>query len=245
MRLKFAITDIHGCLDLLRLLVQKCVDCAAQNGDANPLFVFLGDYIDKGPESAGVIAYLRDLERKADIRCLRGNHDQMFIEAIKYSVMDDLSLNAGAFLSTAKSYGFNHPDLDMDLIEAMRNDERVLEDVEWLDALPYSWEDAYRYFVHAGINPYIALDRQPNFDRLWIRDHFLNYIEAPFPKIIVHGHTPHYGDPCFPHNNRINLDTYAYKSGVLTAGLFIDERAETLGFITATRQEIADMQSFA
>jgi serine/threonine protein phosphatase 1 len=103
--------------------------------------------------------------------------------------------------------------------------------VKWLDTLPLSFEDEYRFYCHAGIRPGVPLDRQEPYDLLWIRHDFLDF-QHRHTKLIVHGHSPTLSGPDL-HTNRLNLDTGACMGGKLTAAVFNGTQAAPLEFLSA------------
>lgn len=161
MSLTYAIGDIHGCLDKLRSLLLRCEMHAEGRPSA---FVFVGDYIDRGPQSCGVIDCLIDLKMQhgENVVTLMGNHEAMALAAIDGSGSARMWLAQGA-LATLASYG---------VTEAS---ELPGAHVDWLRALPLSYNDGRRFFVHAGVNPGAPLDAQDEFDLLWIREPFLSH----------------------------------------------------------------------
>ena len=161
---------------------------------------------------------------------LRGNHDEMMQRTV-------LSLNDGwdwannGMASTARSYGLAlvtakmpAPDKRALIVEALRADERVLDDARWLATLPLIHQDQHRIYVHAGLRPRMPLDEQTDDDLLWIREPFLRHQDA-FGKLVIHGHTPTMNGKPQMRANRIGLDTGAYALGVLTAALFDEHSA--------------------
>ncbi len=218
MTLTYAIGDIHGLLDKLRRLLTRCREHAA--GRPTKL-VFLGDYIDRGPESCGVIDCLLALRSRHgdDVITLMGNHEDMAL-----SVIDGTS-PAGSWLgqggaATLDSYGAVQPD-------------QILPDhIDWLRALRLSYDDGRRLFVHAGVKPGVPLDAQNPNDLLWIREPFLSD-RRDYGRLIVHGHTPLENGLPELRGNRLNLDTAAVYGGPLTAAVFDDARIEPLGFLQA------------
>lgn len=195
----FAIGDIHGRFDLLTKAL-RAIETAAPDGAT---VVFLGDYIDRGPDSAKVVATLMaGPTRKGDAWiCLRGNHEQMMVEAHSGG-RDDRSrwlFNGG--VEARASWSGSVP-------------ASVLA---WCASRPIHYETASHYFVHAGIMPGVPLDQQANETRLWIRDRFMND-ESDHGKHIVHGHTPHRFPELKP--NRTNLDTGAVFYGTLVVARF-------------------------
>jgi serine/threonine protein phosphatase 1 len=219
--LTFAIGDVHGCLAKLRRLLKAC-EAHAQGRPAR--YVFLGDYIDRGPRSRGVIELLMGLQaRRPDtVICLRGNHEQMAIMAHESDRAMPMWLNNNG-ASTQRSYwrtGGRIPDVHLD----------------WLRSLPLSHDDGLRFFVHAGVDLAVPLDRQSEAVMLWMREPFLTLSEhVSCGRFIVHGHTPVMTGGPEVSRNRVNLDTGAVIGGPLTAGVFDDARAEPVAFVTDRR----------
>lgn len=214
--LTYAIGDIHGCA---RQLDQLLV--AIQHHRAGRLvrLVFLGDYIDRGPESARVVRRLRRLTDvgKQRVTCLAGNHEDMMLQARRDRHTLRAWLSNGG-VTTLASYGAtNLADLPED-------------DVRWLASLPTLHEDRAHYFVHAGLRPGVTIRDSDPQDRLWIREAFLRS-RHDFGKHVVHGHTPRMsGAPdLLPH--RTNLDTAAVFGCSLTAGVFIEGRGPPISYI--------------
>jgi serine/threonine protein phosphatase 1 len=218
MSFTYAIGDIHGCLDKLRSLLVRC----EMHADGRPLaFVFVGDYIDRGPQSSAVIDCLIDLKAQLgkNVVTLMGNHEAMALAAFDGSGPVRLWLAQGG-LATLESYG----------IAAARELPRA--HVDWLRALPLSYDDGRRFFVHAGVDPVTPLDAQDDFDLLWIREPFLSY-GGDHGRLIVHGHTPLADGVPELRGNRLNLDTGAVFGGPLTAAVFDDAQTEPIGFLQA------------
>ena len=217
--LTFAIGDIHGCLQALDRVLGLIEAQAA--GSAHRL-VFLGDYIDRGPDSAGVIARLRALQAHAPDRviCLKGNHEDLMLHAVDRPDRVEPWLNNGGDASL-DSWG-------------CRSVAEVAPDiVDWIAACPTWFEDERRIFVHAGLRPGLEPSRQSDRDRLWIREEFLG-VDHDFGKFVVHGHTPQKGGAPDLHAHRVNLDTGAVYGGRLTAGIFLDGQAAPSGFLQAS-----------
>jgi serine/threonine protein phosphatase 1 len=216
--LTFAIGDVHGCLDKLERLFAAC----EAHADGRPArFVCLGDYVDRGPDSRGVIELLmrRQAAQPGAVVCLRGNHEQMAIIAHADARAMPLWLqNSG--MSTLRNYpGFNG-----------RIDPAHLA---WLAGLPYCHDDGLRFFVHAGVDLAVPLDDQENEVMLWMREPFLSECDkVDCGRFIVHGHTPLGGGRPDLRKRRLNLDTAAVLGGPLTAAVFDDSRPEPLAFLT-------------
>jgi serine/threonine protein phosphatase 1 len=216
MSLIYAIGDIHGCLAKLRSLLLRC----EKHADGRPMsFVFVGDYIDRGPQSCGVIDRLIDLKAQhgESVVALMGNHEAMALAAIDGSHPARLWLAQGG-LATLKSYGIAEPR------------ELPRAHVDWLRALPLRYDDGRRFFVHAGVNPATPLETQDDFDLLWIREPFLSH-RGGYGRLIVHGHTPLADGVPDLRGNRLNLDTGAVFGGPLTAAVFDDAQTEPVGFL--------------
>ena len=216
--LTFAIGDIHGCLDKLERLIAAC----EAHADGRPArWVFLGDYVDRGPDSRGVIELLmrRQQAQPGAVVCLRGNHEQMAIMAHADARAMPLWLaNSGA--TTLRNY----PETKGRIADGH---------LAWLDALPYCYDDGLRFFVHAGIDLSVPLEAQEDEVMLWMREPFLSECDdVDCGRFIVHGHTPLKGGRPDLRRHRVNLDTAAVLGGPLTAAAFDDSRGEPLAFLT-------------
>jgi serine/threonine protein phosphatase 1 len=212
----YAIGDVHGRADLLVQLFEM-IDADLKYFPVNrALHVFLGDYIDRGPQSRDVIDLLVERRRFHEAVCLRGNHEEVFMGVMRENrgLQDWRSI--GGF-ATLLSYGINPgPGArgvnETDLIRSLKR-AVPSEHVRFLASLQSSFLCGDFLFVHAGIRPGIPLDAQSEDDLLWIRSEFLDST-ADFGKFIVHGHTP--VDRPDVRSNRINIDTGAYATGNLT-----------------------------
>ena len=214
----YAIGDVHGRLDLLDELLTLIDDDNHQRADAEPQLIFLGDLIDRGPDSAGVVE--RALEIATDLpgtRFLMGNHEEVFLKALNGDERALRFLCRFGGRETILSYGLNEAEYDrLDFAELMP----VLIDLvpDSHRAFLSGFEDvviAGDYaFVHAGIRPGVALAEQSPGDLRWIREQFLDHA-GPFEKVVVHGHT--ITAEVDIRANRIGIDTGAYASGRLTA----------------------------
>jgi serine/threonine protein phosphatase 1 len=211
----YAVGDVHGCIDKLTLLVARC----EHHGGGRPgRFVFVGDYIDRGPDTRAVVEFLMAMQREKrhEVIALRGNHEAMLLDAIRTGD-DALWLRNGA-MQTLASYGIaDWTDLPPD-------------HVAWIASLALCFDDGRRYFVHAGVNPAVPLDRQDEDDQLWIREPFLSD-PRDYGRLIVHGHTPLTTGRPDQRPNRLNIDTAAVFGGPLTAAVFADDSVEPLAFL--------------
>jgi serine/threonine protein phosphatase 1 len=217
--LTFAIGDVHGCVDKLQALLAAC---ERVRGGRDARVVLVGDYIDRGPQSRDVVDFLIHRQRGEGSRlvCLRGNHEQMLLDAAASgrTVPDLLDWLSNGGEHTLLSYGVHDPVL---LPGAH---------LEWISSLPLQFSDSQRHFVHAGIRPGVALADQTAEDLLWIREPFLSS-EARHPGFIVHGHTPTRSGLPDLRAHRLNLDTGACFGGELTAAAFTDAAAPPFLFI--------------
>jgi serine/threonine protein phosphatase 1 len=221
----YAVGDIHGRLDLLdRLLAMIDSDNARRGGPGSEL-IFLGDLVDRGPDSRGVVERLLALRDRRPARFLMGNHEEVFLRALEGDLKGLRFLIRIGGRETLLSYGIPENDyrsLDFEgLMEAVQAavpaaHRAFLSTFErWIEAGDY-------LFVHAGLRPGVLLEKQKASDLRWIRDDFLNH-RASFGKIVVHGHS--ITDDIDERGNRIGIDTGAFASGKLTAiGLEGDQR---------------------
>lgn len=212
----YAIGDIHGQLDLLTALFAAIEADEAARPAARTTVIVLGDLVDRGPDSAGVIAALRQWRKERHIRILCGNHEEMFQRALyDESVVAPFLLYGGH--ETMISYG-----IDGDrLRQASINEAQALmrsvvpeRDLAFLHGLENSVVVGDYLFVHAGIRPGAPLDGQHVWDLRWIREPFLSD-PADHGHFVVHGHT--IADEADLRHNRIGIDTGAYMTGRLTA----------------------------
>ncbi|QJU57279.1 serine/threonine protein phosphatase [Sphingomonas sp. AP4-R1] len=237
-RLVYAIGDIHGRADLLaRLLDQIRADRARQAPGAEPtLAIFLGDYVDRGPQSRQVIDLLLEFRRDPafESRFLLGNHEDTMLDYLDGQVSGlGWSRHGGA--ATLQSYGVAPPAEESRAAWSARRKALVAavppEHRAFLEGLELTISLGQILFVHAGIRPGVALDQQSKRDLLWIRREFLE-AERTDPWLVVHGHTPKgeaYGAP-----GRLCLDSGGYISGRLTAASFC---GDTVRLIETGRPE--------
>jgi serine/threonine protein phosphatase 1 len=221
----YAVGDIHGRLDLLNDIIERIeADIAARPPRRN-FIVFLGDLIDRGPDSAGVVETLRTYRNpEARLIFLGGNHEEVMLRLLagEKNILASWLKFGGA--ECARSYGLE-PDslrlLDEDAALQLLRAKVPAEHLEFLS----SFADTFRFgdylFVHAGIRPGVGLEEQDRHDLRWIRDPFLSDAkEHGF--VVVHGHT--IVDRVEERPNRVAIDTGAYHSGVLTAVGIEDDR---------------------
>ncbi|MBN8920261.1 MAG: serine/threonine protein phosphatase [Rhizobiales bacterium] len=208
----YAIGDLHGRADLLARMFERIDDDLARRPAERASEIYLGDYVDRGPDSRGVIALLLERATRRETLCLQGNHEAIFQSFLH----DPAVLSAWRKLggtSTLESYGVVGTEdvgpADMGRVRDELYERLPRAHLLWLQALRPCVVLGDFFFVHAGVRPGVPLNRQRIEDLLWIRQEFLE-ATCDFGKIIVHGHTP----VAIPEvrRNRINLDTGAYLS---------------------------------
>ncbi|CAM5776540.1 ser/threonine protein phosphatase [Labrys miyagiensis] len=215
-----AFGDVHGCYDKLEALLERVSERVAAFPERRHILVSVGDVVDRGPDSARAVERLARGVEGCELVVLAGNHEAMMLEFLRGGEAAGTWLYNGG-LRTLASYGVdleqalaegaNLEDLRLALIDRMPQHH-----IGFLAGRPLTFECGDYFFVHAGVRPGVALDRQDEEDLIWIREDFLAF-EGDFGKRIVHGHTP-VGVATFK-PNRINLDTGACFGGALTAVL--------------------------
>jgi serine/threonine protein phosphatase 1 len=220
-RLVYAVGDVHGRLDLLDPLIRQIAADALEVGPSRrPMLVFVGDYVDRGLESKGVIDRILALRADAgfEVRTLKGNHEEAMINFLSNPAAGPEWCEYGG-AQTLASYGVSQPKLRGDEAEWELTREafgRLIppSHLEFLAGLELILTVGDYAFVHAGLRPGLSIQDQDAHDLMWIRDVFLNE-RRPFEKVVVHGHTPE--EEPFMGPLRIGIDTGAYATGVLTA----------------------------
>ncbi|MBB4190571.1 serine/threonine protein phosphatase 1 [Rhizobium aethiopicum] len=217
----YAIGDIHGRYDLLL----KAEEAILQDGARLPgqkLIVTLGDYIDRGPESAQVITHLMEPPPDGfDRICLAGNHEIAMLDYVDGWLPYDDWMRMGS-AESLKSYGLDPEHLPLVFPSGAQLDAFLRQSlphthIDFMRALPIMLDTPSVVFVHAGIDPMLPLSAQTEDDLVLIRHRFLES-RVPLPKLVVHGHTPSDEPDIRP--RRLNLDTRAFRSGKLTVARF-------------------------
>ena len=214
----YVVGDIHGRLDLLELLLETIHSELAERPAEQTLLVFVGDLIDRGPNSAQVVERLRTYRRES-VRpiFLLGNHEEVLLRILdgETALIESWLRFGGA--QCLKSYG-----VDPGALTAMTDARRLqaarsaipAEHVEFLKGFADTFRFGDYLFVHAGIRPGVELEEQRQSDLRWIREPFLRD-ETDHGFVVVHGHT--ISQEVEERPNRIGIDTGAYATGVLTA----------------------------
>ena len=211
----YAVGDIHGRADLLADIVDRIESDIRRRRVERAIEVYLGDYIDRGPDSKGVIDQLAVRMVRHGAVCLRGNHESVFEGFLTDPNIWPHWIQLGG-LQTLASYGLSSRSSDIGAAIALQRSLRMAlprTHQLFLQCLQNTFFCGDFLFVHAGIRPGVPFNEQNPHDLIWIREDFLSS-EQQHGKIVVHGHTP------VPHpdirHNRINIDTGAWRSGVLT-----------------------------
>ena len=214
----YAVGDIHGHLDLLVRLQYRIKEDMARRKASRKVVIYLGDYVDRGPESRNLIDHLirNPLDGFESIH-LAGNHERWMVGFLNNPDGGRPWLRWGG-AETMHSYGVPMPNTD-DPASLAAASETLAKKLpashrRFLENLPLCHTEGDYFFTHAGVRPGVPLDEQSDEDLTWIREEFL-YSKADFGKMIVHGHTPTHTPE--EHRNRIAIDTGAYMSGILTA----------------------------
>lgn len=211
----YAIGDIHGRADLLDQLHDR-IEADLSTAPGKSVIVYLGDYVDRGADSHGVIERLtRPRFPNVETVALLGNHEDMLLQFMDAPYGASLWLSNGGD-ATLASYKVKVPASFDDFLLTQRALLGAMprHHKQFLAGLPEQVQYGDYLFVHAGIKPGLPLDRQSREHMIWIRDAFLNS-EVDHGLIVVHGHTIVHEVEWLP--NRIGVDTGAYTTGRLTA----------------------------
>jgi serine/threonine protein phosphatase 1 len=240
----YAVGDIHGRLDLFEALIGAIEVDDAASGDARTTVILLGDLVDRGPDSAGVVARAREWQRQRPVRILMGNHEEMFLSSFEKTETLKHFLRFGG-KETVLSYGLDpnaYLEASVEEVQAMIHAAVPWAHREFIEGFEDTIAIGDYLFVHAGIAPGVPLEEQSKDDLRWIREPFLSHSE-PHEAVIVHGHTIRQEPQ--DRGNRIGIDTGAYTFGRLTA-LVLEgserrylEAVETDGSITAGARQLA------
>ena len=225
----YAIGDVHGCYDLMRRLIDRIgAHHAALPAPRALHIIFLGDLIDRGPDSAGVLDFVWNLQAKSDrVITLLGNHEEAMLGVIDGdTTMLRPWLGFGG-RDTLRSFGLEPPSRAEDPRAFARRLQSAVPRglVRWLRSLPLTAQSGDYFFCHAGVRPEVPLGRQTRQDLLWIRDDFLSH-QDELDAVIVHGHSIE--PECVIRPHRIGIDSGAYATGRLSAIYLEDDRQEII-----------------
>lgn len=235
----YAIGDVHGHLEKLKAVHARIEADLAERPAASHAIVHIGDYVDRGPASRGVIDFLIAGEDRGEPWInLMGNHDRMMLRFLESPGGRDSQNNPRFFwlhqrvggAATLRSYGLDVSDGVTEAAGAglfdLARDAVPERHVVFLEGLASSWAWRNYFFAHAGVRPGVPLEDQSDDDLLWIRDSFLKS-RARHRAVIVHGHTP--VEKVEDHGNRIAIDTGAGYDGPLSCVVLEGETARVLG----------------
>ena len=215
----YAVGDVHGYAALLDDLLAQIERDAARYGGRPIEVIFLGDYIDRGPDSLGVIARLRNWQPGFALTFLLGNHEHLLAHAAAEPGIDWSEMGQAQTFASYRGH-----------------EDELAKDRHWMSRLPLMKEVATggrKYvFVHAGIIPGRALDDQPERALIWIRDEFLNH-QGDHGFTVVHGHTPNGTGWPEVKANRINVDSGVFFAGRLSAVVLGDGAPRFLHAVAA------------
>lgn len=221
----YAVGDIHGMADLLDDLLLQIEQDAADLGQPAHV-VFLGDAVDRGPDTRRVLDRLIEGPRRYgdEWLVLRGNHEQALLDGLACDDDFDKLLQKGG-VQTFLSYGLARKEMSRKRAKAAMPDDHLA----FMEAMPLTCRLEDYLLVHAGVRPGKALDKQSPADLMTLREPFFSQAEK-LPWTVVHGHTPSAGLPVAT-RGRIGVDTGACMTGVLTAAVI--EAGKPVRFLTA------------
>lgn len=214
----YAVGDLHGRLDLLEMLLGEIRRDEACRPKARTLVIFLGDLVDRGPDSRGVIERLIRLrEEGTEAKFLLGNHDEVFLKAASGDLKATRMLTRIGGRETILSYGISpeeYQSCDFEELTKMLAGKVPARHIEFLSSFDDYAEVGDYLFVHAGVRPGVAIAEQSLADLRWIRHEFLGS-KVSHERLVIHGHS--ISDEVDVRSNRIGIDTGAFASGRLTA----------------------------
>jgi serine/threonine protein phosphatase 1 len=237
----YAIGDIHGRSDLFTALIHAIERDDAAQGPAQTTVILLGDLVDRGPDSAGVLAIARSWGLQRRLRILLGNHERMFLDSQEDETVFRTFMRYGG-KETVLSYPIDHGAFeaaDPERAHAIMRAAVPAADLDFIRTFEPSIRIGGYAFVHAGIRPGLGVEQQTEQDLLWIREPFLSD-ESDHGCVIVHGHTI-FRRADF-RANRIGIDTGAFMTGRLTAlglegtDLWLIEATESDGVLAVDRR---------
>lgn len=212
----YAVGDVHGRADLLAALIDAIEADHEQRGGGASTVILLGDLVDRGPDSAGVLRLAREWQARRPLRALMGNHEEMFLGAFtKEDVLRHFLRHGGR--ETILSYPVDRNVYDEATLaeaQALMRAAVPAEDVTFIQAMEDMIQLGDYLFVHAGIRPGVPLEQQRSGDLRWIREPFTGASDD-LGLTVVYGHTIYQDVEISP--SRIGIDTGAYASGRLTA----------------------------
>lgn len=234
----FYIGDVHGMAALLKRLLQFIEDYCAKN-ECVPKVVLLGDLVDRGPHSRTVLdIVMRVIERWPGSETLLGNHDDIFLQMMQLKSYPDAAyewIQSEGGSATCQSYA------NIDSFQYVTGyiRDNFQHHLDLLRSAKLMHRSGKFIASHAGINPYIDLDKQEKDDLLWIRELFLNHVKL-HNSVVIHGHSIENELPTVT-ESRISLDTGAFETGRLTA-LLVDDHFKALRFYQTAANGVDEVE---
>ncbi len=214
----YAVGDIHGRADLLADIIAKIDADDSARPPVETMLIFLGDLIDRGPDSRKVVEQVKWLmETSPHVRCLIGNHEDLLLRCFDGDARAVPVFDRAGGRETMVSYGLTDQDYDSADPEEMTGLIRThipAAHIDFLRGMSDSIVVGDYLFVHAGIKPGVPLDQQKPEDLRWIKDKFTSFT-GDHGAMVIHGHT--ITEAVDAQANRIGIDTGAYNTGKLTA----------------------------
>lgn len=212
----YAVGDVHGRADLFEVLAAAIDADDRKRGASESLVILLGDLVDRGPDSAGVLRLAREWQSRRPLRALMGNHEEMFLDAFtKEDVLRQFLRHGGR--ETILSYPVDeevYGEATLAETQALMQHAIPAEDIAFMQTMEDMIQLGDYLFVHAGIRPGVPLEEQRSGDLRWIREPFVTTRED-LSLTVVYGHTIYGQVELAP--SRIGIDTGAFASGRLTA----------------------------
>lgn len=239
----YAVGDIHGRLDLFNPLIAAMEADDAAATPARTTMILLGDLVDRGADSAGVLARAREWQAQGtqtgrEVRILAGNHEEMFLKS--FTSLDTLRhfLRHGG-RETLLSFGVErsvYNAANIEEVQTLMQAHVPEEERAFIEGFEDTIAIGDYLFVHAGIDPLVPIEEQKVSDLRWIREPFLSH-EEPYEVMVVHGHT--IAQQPVETANRIGIDTGAYATGRLTALVL---EGATRRYIAAVGDELGQVR---
>lgn len=237
MSIIYAIGDVHGCPDLLRSIIDF-IDEHSRGSESEVRVFFLGDIVDKGPDSRTAMDIVCEtLRRWPGSQLIIGNHDFMFLDSMTNQNLVHSWYRAGARTTLLSYSGFDdHDGAELAMLKILHR-----EHFEVLSNAPDIVLEGRYAFIHAGIDPSVSIYAQTRNKLLQVRNEFTDHT-GPLPRIVVHGHSPL--DPARPvvTENRISLDTNAWQTGVLSLAVIETESDQIKFFATNPDGHVAAIE---
>lgn len=229
----YIVGDLHGCADLLERMLEQVDAHLGRSKAQDPMLVFVGDYVDNGPDSRRVLLRLQELQAElpGNVVCLAGNHERMVLDFLEDPTRRAARWMRAGGVATLASFGVAEPDKSPEAYSAAAQalaGAMGAETIAWLNALPLSWNTGTLWVVHAAADPRHPMAAQSARVLLWGHPEF-EAIPRRDGQWVAHGHQV--VETAFAEDGRINVDTGAWKTGQLSAAAVLPDG--TVTFLTA------------